>query len=124
MSNSSTNQPDLQQEQSQASLGIYTDTVGPLLQKAILKQDLLSAAKELLPNEKRLQACLALRVDVNQPVGLDYADNTETPKARLTNVCRCDNPHFCPKNGYSKSLGAGKSMQYTGWEATRARHTA
>lgn len=80
-------------------LGTYTDTVDARVQKAILKQDLLSAAKELLPNEKRLQACLALRVDADHPVGLDYADNTEAPKARLTNVCRCDNPHLCPNCG-------------------------
>lgn len=82
-----------------ANLGTTTDTVGHLVQKAVLKQDLLTAAKELLPDENRLQACLSAVVDVGKPVGIEYASNTEIPKARLTNVCRCDNPWLCPNCG-------------------------
>lgn len=82
-----------------AHLGIYTDTVDKTIQKAVFKQDLLTAAKELLPNDKRFQGCLVARADADKPVGIEYADNTELPKARFTNVCRCDNPHICPNCG-------------------------
>jgi len=77
-------------------LGIYTDTVVGL-DKTARKQDRLDAVKELLPDEKRLQACLAIRVDAAKPVAVEYASNAD--RARLTNVCRCDNPHLCPNCG-------------------------
>lgn len=98
---SSQKQPPFYSDTSAArpALGRYTDTVGAQSHKAIVKQDLLAAAKELLPDESRLQACMALIVDSKKLVSLEYADNTETPRARLTNVCRCDNPHICPNCG-------------------------
>lgn len=58
---------------------------------------MLSAAKELLPNESRLQACLSLRVEADDPNRVDYAENVN--RARMTNICHCGNPHICPNCG-------------------------
>ncbi len=95
-----------------ANLGVFTESLSapPEIAESVVdlgygkrtnqvqnKQDLLHAAKELLPKEKRLQACLALRVDADQPVGLEYSENAD--RARVTNVCQCGNPFLCPNCG-------------------------
>lgn len=78
-------------------LGIPTLTRDKALLKAVLRQDLHTAAKELLPHDDRLRACFSLRVDQNKAVGLEY--DPVNDRARTTNVCRCGNPHICPNCG-------------------------
>lgn len=81
------------------SLGTITVTLDRpqnTVTRAVRKQDLLTAAKELRPGESRLQACLAIRVDASKTVGVEYAPNVD--KARATNVARC-NYHICPNCG-------------------------
>lgn len=64
---------------------------------AVQKQDFLTAAKELLPDENRLQACLVATKDKHSQIWLKY--DTDKNKAKWDNICRCDYGFICPNCG-------------------------
>ncbi len=65
--------------------------------KSQLKQDLLHAAKELIPDQYRLQRCLSSQIDDKKPVGIDWDE--ENKKARVSNVFLCGYTFLCPNCG-------------------------
>lgn len=112
-------------EQTSASaasdLGSITDTVGhsppnAKIYRAQRKQDLLLTAKELLPKESRLHACLCVRISTDKAVGLEYAD--EEGRARITNLITCGNPWICPNCGGVIAERKGRELleDVTVWE--------
>lgn len=88
-----------------ANLGIHDGNGRSFVTKAVKKEELLSAAKELLPEENRLQACMKATVKPNtarseipeSTTRFDYDE--ETGKTRFLGYCSCDNVWLCPRCG-------------------------
>lgn len=87
------------------SLGRHDGNGRSLLTKAVKREELLSVAKELLPNENRLQACMRATVKPNGrqsdiPEGVTRFDcDEETGQTRFLGYCSCDNVWLCPRCG-------------------------
>lgn len=84
-------------------------------EKTQLNHDLLYALKELLPNEKRLQACYEAVVDTAKPyVTIDYAANVN--KVRTKDVCRCGYI-WCPNCGSLEAEKEARRLKvyFTAW---------
>lgn len=107
--------PGQQTSASEASnLGSNTDTLdhsatNAETDRAQRKNDAFTTAKELLPNEARLQACLCIRVHNNMAVCLQYADNTD--KARFTNLVTCGSVWMCPNCGGIVAQQKGQELR-------------
>jgi hypothetical protein len=90
-----------------ANLGIHDGNGRSLLRKATKREELLWVAKELLPNENRLQACMRATVKPNGsksksdlPEGVTRFDcDEETGQTRFLGYCSCDNVWLCPRCG-------------------------
>jgi len=83
-------------------LGRNTDTVGHSPPNAEIslsqrKNDAFTTAKELLPNEGRLQACLCLWLKPDRPPCFEYAENVD--RVRVSGLVTCGSPWLCPNCG-------------------------
>lgn len=86
-------------------LGSHDGNGRALIQKAVKRSELLEAAKELLPNENRLQACLRATAKPSGPKqglpeGVTRFDcDPDTGQVKFVGYCSCDNVWLCPRCG-------------------------